>query len=162
MRLQWDEIDQVNDSIEGIRVLKGIEVDILSDGRLDFDDEFLSEFDLVVASVHSKFSMTEKEATDRLIRAVQNPHVDILGHPSGRLLLSREGYPINMRAVIDAAAAARTAIEINANPARLELDWRFLSYAREKGVQIPINTDAHSMEGLKICALGGGIARKGG
>ena len=162
VRLQWDEIDRVNDAVEDIRVLKGIEVDILSDGGLDFDDEFLSEFDLVVASVHSKFSMTEQEATDRLVRAVQNPHVDILGHPSGRLLLSREGYPLNMKAVIDAAAEARTAIEINANPARLELDWRFLSYAREKGVQIPINTDAHSVEGLKDMCFGLGIARKGG
>ena len=162
VRLQWDEIDRVNDAVEDIRVLKGIEVDILSDGRLDFDDEFLSEFDLVVASVHSKFSMTETEATDRLIRAVQNPQVDILGHPSGRLLLSREGYPLDMKAVIDAAADAHTAIEINANPARLELDWRFLSYAREKGVQIPINTDAHSAEGLKDMCFGLGIARKGG
>ena len=162
VRLQWDEIDRVNDAVAGIRVLKGIEVDILSDGRLDFDDEFLAEFDLVVASVHSKFSMTETEATDRLVRAIQNPHVDILGHPSGRLLLSREGYPLNMKAVIDAAAEARTAIEINANPARLELDWRFLSYAREKGVQVPINTDAHSVEGLKDMCFGLGIARKGG
>ncbi len=162
VRSQWDEIDRVDNSVAGIRVLKGIEVDILSDGQLDFEDAFLAEFDLVVASVHSKFSMTEKEATERLIRAVQNPHVDILGHPSGRLLLSREGYPLNMKAVIDAAAESRTAIEINANPARLEMDWRFLPYAREKRVQIPINTDAHSTDGLKDMGFGLGVARKGG
>ena len=162
VRSQWDEIDRVDAAVAGIRILKGIEVDILTDGRLDFDDAFLAEFDLVVASVHSKFSMTEKEATARLIRAVQNPHVDILGHPTGRLLLAREGYPVDMRAVIDAAAEARTAIEINANPARLDMDWRFLEYAREKGVQIPINTDAHSIEELENMRYGLGIARKGG
>ena len=162
VRSQWDEIDRIDATVAGIRILKGIEVDILTDGRLDFDDAFLAEFDLVVASVHSKFSMTEKEATARLIRAVQNPHVDILGHPTGRLLLAREGYPVDMRAVIDAAAEARTAIEINANPARLDMDWRFLEYAREKGVQIPINTDAHSIEELENMRYGLGIARKGG
>ncbi len=162
VRSQWDEIDRVDAAVAGIRILKGIEVDILTDGGLDFDDAFLAEFDLVVASVHSKFSMTEKEATARLIRAVQNPHVDILGHPTGRLLLAREGYPVDIRAVIDAAAEARTAIEINANPARLDMDWRFLEYAREKGVQIPINTDAHSTEELENMRYGLGIARKGG
>ena len=162
VRAQWKEIDEINSALEGIRVLKGIEVDILSDGRLDFEDEFLAEFDLVVASVHSKFAMTEKEATERLIKAVENPHVDILGHPTGRLLLSREGYPLNMKAVIDAAADAHTAIEVNANPARLDIDWRFLAYAREKGVQIPINTDAHSTAGLEDMCFGLGIARKGG
>jgi DNA polymerase (family 10) len=93
---------------------------------------------------------------------VQNPHVDILGHPTGRLLLSREGYPLNMHAVIDAAAEAGTAIEVNANPARLDIDWRFLAYAREMGVQIPINTDAHSTAGLEDMGFGLGIARKGG
>jgi DNA polymerase (family 10) len=162
VRTQWEEIEKVNQTLDGILVLKGIEVDILSDGRLDFEDDFLSEFDVVVASIHSKFSMTEKEATDRVIRAVENPHVDILGHLTGRLLLSREGYPLDIRAVIDAAAACQTAIEINANPARLELDWRYLAYAKEKGVKIPINTDAHSTEGLSDMHFGVGIARKGG
>lgn len=162
VRAQWDEIDQVNDALDGIRVLKGIEVDIMSDGRLDFEDDFLAEFDVVVASIHSKFAMTEKEATDRVIRAVENPHVDILGHLTGRLLLAREGYPLDIRAVIDAAAETQTAIEINANPARLELDWRYLDYAKEKGVKIPINTDAHSTAGLSDMHFGVGIARKGG
>ena len=106
--------------------------------------------------------MTEKEATERVIRAIENPNVDILGHLTGRLLLSREGYPLNIQAVIDAAAKTHTAIEINANPARLELDWRHLAYAKEKGVQIPINTDAHSVAGLSDMHFGVGIARKGG
>lgn len=162
VRDQWAEIDAANASLDGIRVLKGIEVDILGDGRLDFEDDFLAEFDLVVASIHSKFSMTEKEATDRVIRAIENPNVDILGHLTGRLLLSREGYPLDIRAVIDAASEMATAIEINANPARLELDWRYLDYAKEKGVLIPINTDAHSVEGLQDMHFGVGIARKGG
>jgi DNA polymerase (family 10) len=162
VRAQWDEIEKVNDTLDGIRVLKGIEVDILGEGRLDFDDGFLAEFDVVVASIHSKFSMTEKEATERVIRAVENPHVDILGHLTGRLLLSREGYPLDIRAVIDAAAETKTAIEINANPARLELDWRYLDYAKEKGVKIPINTDAHSTAGLSDMHFGVGMARKGG
>lgn len=162
VRGQWEEIDRVNETLEGIRVLKGIEVDILSDGRLDFEDGFLAAFDLVVASIHSKFSMTQAEATARLIRAVQHPHVDVIGHLTGRLLLSREGYPVDVRAVIDAAVAAGTAIEINAHPSRLELDWRHLSYARAQGLKVPINTDAHSVEGLADMRFGVGIARKGG
>lgn len=162
VRAQWEEIDSVNAKLDGIRVLKGIEVDILGDGRLDFEDEFLSEFEVVVASVHSRFGMTEAEATDRIVRAVQNPHVHILGHPTGRLLLSREGYPLDHRAVIDAAAEANTAIELNANPRRLDMDWRHIGYAREKGVKISINTDAHSIEGLAQMDYGLGVGRKGG
>ncbi len=162
VRAQWEEIDSVNAELDGIRVLKGIEVDILGDGRLDFEDEFLSEFDVVVASVHSRFGMIEAEATDRIVRAVQNPHVDILGHPTGRLLLSREGYPLDHRAVIDAAAEANTSIELNANPRRLDMDWRHIGYAREKGVKIAINTDAHSVEGLEQMKYGLGVGRKGG
>lgn len=162
VRAQWEEIDSVNAERTDIRVLKGIEVDILSDGRLDFEDEFLAEFDVVVASVHSRFGMTEAEATERIVRAVRNPHVDILGHPTGRLLLAREGYPLDHRAVIDAAAGANTAIELNANPRRLDVDWRHIGYAREKGVKIAINTDAHSVEGLEQMAHGLGCGRKGG
>ena len=162
VRAQWEEIDSVNAELQDIRVLKGIEVDILGDGRLDFEDEFLAQFDVVVASVHSRFGMTEVEATERIVRAVQNPHVHILGHPTGRLLLSREGYPLDHRAVIDAAAEANTAIELNANPRRLDMDWRHIGYAREKGVKIAINTDAHSVEGLEQMAHGLGVGRKGG
>ena len=162
VRAQWEEIDTVNGELQDIRVLKGIEVDILGDGRLDFEDEFLEQFDVVVASVHSRFGMTEVEATERIVRAVRNPHVHILGHPTGRLLLSREGYPLDHRAVIDAAAVANTAIELNANPRRLDMDWRHIGYAREKGVKIAINTDAHSVEGLEQMAHGLGVGRKGG
>ncbi|MCY3767484.1 MAG: DNA polymerase/3'-5' exonuclease PolX [Gemmatimonadetes bacterium] len=162
VRAQWEEIDSVNAELEDIRVLKGIEVDILGDGRLDFEDEFLSEFEVVVASVHSRFGMTESEATDRIVRAVRNPNVHILGHPTGRLLLSREGYPLDHRAVIEAAAEANTAIELNANPRRLDMDWRHIGYAREKGVKISINTDAHSIEGLEQMDYGLGVGRKGG
>lgn len=162
VRAQWEEIDSVNAELTDIRVLKGIEVDILGDGRLDFEDEFLAEFDVVVASVHSRFGMSEAEATERIVRAVRNPHVDILGHPTGRLLLAREGYPLDHRAVIDAAAEAKTAIELNANPRRLDMDWRHIGYAREKGVKIAINTDAHSVEGLEQMVHGLGVGRKGG
>ena len=162
VRAQWEEIDSVNAELQDVRVLKGIEVDILGDGRLDFEDDFLEQFDIVVASVHSRFAMTEAEATDRIVCAVQNPHVHILGHPTGRLLLSREGYPLDHRAVIDAAAEANTAIELNANPRRLDMDWRHIGYAREKGVKIAINTDAHSVEGLEQMKYGLGVGRKGG
>ena len=162
VRAQWEEIDTVNGELQDIRVLKGIEVDILGDGRLDFEDEFLEQFDVVVASVHSRFGMTEVEATERIVRAVRNPHVHILGHPTGRLLLSREGYPLDHHAVIDAAAEANTAIELNANPRRLDVDWRHVGYARQKGVKIAINTDAHSVEGLEQMKYGLGVGRKGG
>ena len=162
VRVQWEEIDSVNAELADIRVLKGIEVDILGDGRLDFEDEFLAQFDVVVASVHSRFGMTEAEATERIVRAVRSPHVHILGHPTGRLLLAREGYPLDHRAVIDAAAESNTAIELNANPRRLDMDWRHIGYAREKGVKIAINTDAHSVEGLEQMVHGLGCGRKGG
>lgn len=162
VRAQWKEIDRVNKALKDIRVLKGIEVDILGDGQLDFEDGFLAEFDLVVASVHSRFTMSEAEATERIVRAVQNPHVDILGHPTGRLLLSREGYALDVHAVIDAAAESGTAMELNANPHRLDLDWRYLGYARAQGVKISINTDAHSVAGLAHMGYGVGMARKGG
>ena len=131
-------------------------------GGLTSRTSFLEQFDVVVASVHSRFGMTESEATERIVRAVRNPHVHILGHPTGRLLLSREGYPLDLRAVIDAAAEANTAIELNANPRRLDLDWRHIGYAREKGVMIAINTDAHSVEGLEQMEHGLGVGRKGG
>ena len=162
VRAQWDEIEGVDAELSDVRVLKGIEVDVLGNGRLDFEDEFLAQFDVVVASVHSRFGMTESEATERIVRAVRNPHVHILGHPTGRLLLAREGYPLDHRAVIDAAAESNTAIELNANPRRLDVDWRHIGYAREKGVKIAINTDAHSVEGLEQMGHGLGCGRKGG
>lgn len=161
-REQWDEIDKVNEKVEGIRILKGIEVDIMIGGGYDFSEDFLAEFELVVASIHSGFSMTRDEATKRVVDAVSSPHVDILGHPTGRLLLSRDGYPLDAKAVCEAAAAAGTAIELNAHPRRLDLDWRELRYARECGVKVAINTDAHSIDGLDDMKYGLGIARKAG
>lgn len=158
---QHDEIDRINKKMKGFRILKGIEVDILGDGTLDFDDDMLSRFDLVVASVHTKFGMPKDEMTKRLVGAVSNPHVDILGHPSGRLLLAREAYAMDMREVIEAAAAHDTAIEINAHPQRLDLDWRWLKFAKEKGVGIAIGPDAHSPEGIDNMIFGVWAARKG-
>ena len=161
-RAQWEEIDAVNDQLDGIRVLKGIEVDIMPEGDYDFEEDFLAEFELVVASIHSVFSMTREVATERVIRAVQSPHVDILGHPTGRLLLSRDGYPLDAKAVCEAAAEAGTAIELNAHPRRLDLDWRELRYARECRVKVSVNTDAHGIGGLADMTYGVGIARKAG
>jgi DNA polymerase (family 10) len=133
----------------------------MSDGSLDYSDKILSSFDYVVAAIHSKFKMTEEEATKRMIRALKNKYVTFIGHPTGRLLLSREGYPINMIQVIDAASDFGKGIEINAHPFRLDLDWRFVKYAKQKKVPIFINPDAHTVEGLSDVFYGVGIARKG-
>ena len=159
---QWEEIDRLNKKLKPFRILKGIESDILADGSLDYDDDILAQFDYVVASVHFKMNMTEKEATERLIKAVENPHTTILGHPTTRLLLQREGYDINWDALFDAAAANRTAIEINANPRRLDADWRVIHRGREKGVMFCICPDGHRPEGLEHMRYGVGTARKGG
>ena len=161
VRDQMKYIDHLNEHNENFHIFKGIECDILSDGSLDYNDKLLSEFDYVVASIHTKFKMTEDEATKRLIKALKNKYVTMLGHPTGRLLLQREGYPVNMVEVINAAAEYGKAIEINAHPMRLDLDWRFLKYAKDKGVLIFINPDAHNVFGLKEVLYGVGIARKG-
>ena len=158
---QHDEMDRVMAKVAGIRILKGIESDILGDGSLDYDEKVLERFDFVIASVHSKLSMTEKDATQRLLTAIRNPYTFILGHPTGRLLLSREGYPLDFDAIFDACAKHRVGIEINANPHRLDLDWRYLRTARERGVRLCIGPDAHSVEGLDDVDYGLGIARKG-
>ena len=141
---------------------KSIECDILGDGSLDYDDELLSGFDLVIASVHSNLNMTEERATERLLTALANPHTTILGHPTGRLLLSREGYPIDHRRVIDACAEHGVAIELNANPYRLDLDWSWIPYARERGVLVAIDPDAHATGGIDDIRYGVLAARKGG
>lgn len=154
-------IDKFNKRSKGIRVLKGIESDIRADGSLDYDADVLDSFDMVVASVHSKLTMAEKEATKRVIRAVEDPHTSILGHPTGRLLLAREGYPLDFEKVFDACAANGVAVEINANPHRLDLDWRLMRRAKEKGVKLAIGPDAHNPEGLDDVAFGIGVARKG-
>ena len=158
---QHDEMDRVMEKIGDIRILKGIESDILADGSLDYDEKTLKRFDFVIASVHSKLTMTEREATQRLLAAIRNPHTTMLGHPTGRLLLSREGYPLDLDAIFDACAEQRVAIEINANPHRLDLDWRHVRKASERGVKLCIGPDAHSVDGLDDVEYGLGIARKG-
>jgi DNA polymerase (family 10) len=160
-RRQLKEIDKINGRLKNIRLFKGTEVDILPDGSLDYSEKMLAAFDYVVVAIHSKFKMTEAEATKRVIKALKSKYVTMLGHPTGRLLLSREGYPINMIEVIDAASDLGKGIEINAHPLRLDLDWRLLKYAKEKKVPIFINPDAHNTEGLKDVSYGVGIARKG-
>ena len=159
---QWQEIDLLNAEFFNFKILKSVESDILNDGSLDYADEILRGFDFVIASVHSNLKMVEEKATSRLIKAIENPFTTILGHPTGRLLLSREGYPIDHKKVIDACAANRVAIELNANPYRLDLDWSWIPYARERGVLICINPDAHSMTGITDIRYGVMVARKGG
>jgi DNA polymerase (family 10) len=159
---QQEEIDYLNKKITDFHIFKGIESDILSDGSLDYPDEILERFDFIVASVHSNIKMDKEKATTRIIKAIENPHTTILGHPTGRLLLSRKGYEIDYEKVIDACAANNVAIEINANPFRLDLDWRWYQYAIEKGVWLSINPDAHRVEGFKDIAYGVLAARKGG
>ncbi|MCF0053499.1 PHP domain-containing protein [Dyadobacter sp. LJ53] len=144
------------------KILKGIESDILGDGSLDYPTEILASFDYIVASVHSNLTMSLEKATTRLLKAIENPYTTILGHPTGRLLLSREGYPIDHKAIIDACAEHQVIVEINASPWRLDLDWRWISYCMEKGVLLSINPDAHSKEGYFDMHYGVAVARKGG
>jgi len=159
---QHQEIDALNQKLAPFKIFKGIESDILNDGSLDYSDDILKSFDFVVASVHSNLKMDEEKATARLIKAIENPYTTILGHPTGRLLLSRKGYPIDYHKVIDACAANSVVIEINANPLRLDLDWRLHQYALEKGVLLSINPDAHRMEGFRDMHYGVYVGRKGG
>jgi DNA polymerase (family 10) len=159
---QHEEIDNLNKKLDGFKIFKGIESDILNDGSLDYPDEILQRFDFIVASVHSNLKMPEDKATARLIKAIENPFTTILGHPTGRLLLSRNGYPIDHKKVIDACAANNVVIEINANPLRLDLDWRWHQYALEKGCWLSINPDAHRVEGFLDMHYGTLVARKGG
>jgi DNA polymerase (family 10) len=162
VRQQHEEIDRLNAKLAPFFIYKGIESDILNDGSLDYPDDVLSTFDFIVASVHSVLRMDEAKATARLIKAIENPYTTILGHPTGRLLLAREGYPLDMKKVIDACAANGVIIELNANPYRLDLDWRHIPYAVEKGVMISINPDAHRKEGYHDMHYGVCVARKGG
>jgi DNA polymerase (family 10) len=158
---QHEEIDRVNREMDGLRVLKGIEADILPDGRVDYEPELLDHFDYVIASVHSRFGMDQQQMTDRVLRALEDPHVTILGHPTGRLLLTREPYAIDMEAVLQKAAETGVAVELNADPHRLDLDWRLCRTAKQLGVTIEIGPDAHSTTGLDNVEFGIGIARKG-
>jgi len=159
---QWAEIDALNARLAPFHIFKGIESDILNDGSLDYPDKILAGFDFVVASIHANLKMDKEKATARLLRAIENPYTTILGHPTGRLLLSRSGYPIDYARVIDACAAHGVVIEINANPLRLDLDWRWHRYAVEKGVLLSINPDAHRNSGFQDMQYGIQVARKGG
>ena len=160
---QLNEIAKLNQKYAGkFKIFSGIESDILYDGNLDYDDSILKTFDYVVASVHSILKMNEEKAMSRLIKAIENPYTTILGHPTGRLLLMREGYPINHHKIIDACAANGVIMELNANPYRLDMDWRYIDYALNKGVMISINPDAHEVEGFYDMFFGIAVARKGG
>jgi DNA polymerase (family 10) len=158
---QWEIIDTLNAQETDFYIFKGIESDILPDGSLDYDEAILECFDFVIGSIHSSFHLKRDEQEARIIKAMNNPCMTILGHPTGRLLLSRDGYDIDMRTIIDAAAHTGTIIELNASPYRLDIDWRYMKYAKEKGVMISINPDAHVAAGLAEIFYGVGIARKG-
>jgi DNA polymerase (family 10) len=157
---QHDEIDRLNAEMTDFRILKGIEADILADGRLDYDATTLDRFDYVIGSIHSRFSMDGDAMTKRVLAALDDPHLTILGHPTGRLLLSREPYAIDVEAVLEKAAEVGVAVELNADPRRLDLDWRYCRQAKELGVTIEIGPDAHSTAGLDNVHFGIGMARK--
>ncbi len=159
---QHAAIDALRTRITGITIFKGIEADILPDGSLDYPDDVLARFDFVIGSVHSRFNLPEEEQTTRVVKALANPYLTMLGHPTGRLLLSRDGYRIDMKRVIDAAREHGKIVEVNANPHRLDLDWRLCRYAKTIGVKVSINPDAHATEGLEDVPFGVNVARKGG
>lgn len=159
---QHQEIDALNEQLKPFRIFKSIEADILNDGSLDYSSQVLSSFDLVIASVHSNLKMSQEKAMERVLKAIQNPFTSILGHPTGRLLLSREGYPLDHRQIIDACAAHNVVIEINAHPRRLDLDWQWIDYALEKGVLLSVDPDAHSVTGFQDVYYGVLAAQKGG
>lgn len=159
---QHAEIDKLNEQMAPFKIYKGIESDILFDGNLDYSNDVLASFDFIVASIHSVLNMKKEKATARLLTAIENPYTTILGHPTGRLLLRREGYPIDHKRVIDHCSKHNVVIEINANPWRLDLDWRWVHYAIEQGVKLSINPDAHEMDGYKHMYYGLIAGRKGG
>lgn len=160
---QSKAIDEINKRYDPsvFKMLKGIECDILSEGRMDFDDDVLASLDSVVGSIHSIFNLSKEAQTDRLCNALENKYVTILGHPTGRLILSRKGYDIDFQTVIDTAAKNNKSIELNASPYRLDMNWRMIKYARKKGVKIAINTDAHSIKGYDVLRYGITMGRKG-
>jgi DNA polymerase (family 10) len=164
VRAQLDLANELNAKYhgKGFRIFKGVESDILEDGSLDYPDDLLHEFDFIVASIHSRFSLDKKAQTERLIKAVSNPYTTILGHMTGRQLLKRDGYDIDIEAVLKACSAHGVAVEINANPRRLDLDWRWLQKALELGCTLSINPDAHDIGEIDLVRYGVAIARKGG
>jgi DNA polymerase (family 10) len=159
---QHKEIDALNKKLAPFVIFKSIESDILNDGSLDYPEEILESFDIVIASIHSNLKMTEEKAMMRLLNAINNPYTSILGHPTGRLLLSRKGYPVNHAAIIEACADNNVVIELNAHPRRLDMDWRYIAGAVEKDVLISINPDAHAVEGFSDCKYGVLVAQKAG
>lgn len=159
-REQWAEIDELNAAGEGARVLKGIESDILGDGALDYPDDVLAGFDIIVGSIHSRFNLNAAEQTKRICTALRNPHCHVLGHATGRLLLNRDGYQVDIREIVKVAAGEGKAIEFNCNPRRMDLDWRDLLAARDEGLLTSVNTDAHNIAGLRDLDYGVGVARK--
>lgn len=158
---QHKEIEELNKTLSPFKIFKGIESDILNDGNLDYEPEILNSFDCIIASIHSNLKMEEDKAMKRLLNAIENPYTSILGHVTGRLLISRSGYPVNHKTIIDACAANNVVIELNANPRRLDIDWEHLHYALKKNVLISINPDAHSLAGIKDIQYGIIAARKG-
>lgn len=159
---QHEEIDQLNTQWTDFQILKGIEADILPDGNLDYDASVLASFDYVVASVHAGLSMDLEKAMPRVLKAIENPYTTILGHPTGRLLLARPGYPLQMSKILDACKANGVSIELNASPYRLDLDWRYLYEAMDKGLFVSINPDAHAIVGIQDMQWGVKVGRKGG
>ncbi len=159
---QHIEIENLNQKLAPFKIFKSIEADILNDGRLDYEDTVLNSFDLVIASVHSNLKMTEEKAMQRILTAIQHPATRILGHPTGRLLLSRAGYPVDHKTLIDACVAHNVVIEINAHPRRLDLDWTWIEYALSQGAMLSINPDAHSIDGMDLVKYGVLSAQKGG
>ena len=162
VKAQWQQIDELNQQYPDFHIFKGIEADILADGSLDYSEELLAGFDFVIASIHSHFHLDSVQQTKRIIRALQSPFTTILGHPTGRMLLARAGYAPDLLAIIDAAAEFGKIIELNTTPKRLDLSWQYLATAREQGVPISINPDAHSLKGLETIPLGVTMARKAG
>jgi len=159
---QHKEVDELNETLAPFKIFKSIESDILNDGSLDYSNEVLATFDIVIASVHSNLKMKEDKAMMRLMNAIENPYTSILGHPTGRLLLSRNGYPVDHKKIIDACAANNVVIELNAHPKRLDIDWRWIYYCLEKNVLISIDPDAHSIEGYNDIHYGVLAAQKAG
>ena len=162
IRAQHQEIDELNAKLAPFRIFKSIECDILNDGSLDYSNEILSTFDLVIASVHSNLKMTEEKAMMRLLAAIKNPYTTILGHMTGRLLLSRPGYPVNHQQIIEACAEHQVVLEINAHPRRLDIDWRFINAAMQQDVLLSVDPDAHTIDGYADCRFGVLAAQKGG
>ena len=162
IREQHRYVDELNSKLKPFKIFKSIECDILNDGSMDYSNNILATFDLIIASVHSNLKMNEEKAMARLIKAIENPYTTILGHMTGRLLLSRNGYPLDHKKIIDACAANHVVIELNAHPRRLDIDWKWIDYALQKDVLLSIDPDAHALDGYNDIKYGVMAAQKGG